>query len=177
MRSTTGRLAAGVGTLLLVLTAAGCGNDSPAAQGTDLTGIQITDGWVRATVGTEDPTMTAAFMDIKNFDEEPVTVTGASTPAAMKTEIHEMVMGEDGAMVMQQIQGGLVVKPDGHQHLAPGGNHIMLMGLTDELAGGDEVTLTVEFDNGDSQEVTLPVKEFTEEEGSYDHSHSPSPSS
>ena len=43
----------------------------------------------------------------------------------------------------------------------------MLMGVTTELAPGDEVDLALELSDGSTQELTVPVKEFTEEEGHY----------
>lgn len=46
----------------------------------------------------------------------------------------------------------------------------MLMGLTDELTPGDEVSLTLTFDDGTTQDLVLPVKAFTEEEPHYHES-------
>lgn len=166
----------------LLLVGAGCSQEddakasdrasqSPAEQA----GLVITDAWVRATAGTKDPSMTAAFMSLENEGPQK-TLTGASTEVAGKTEIHEMVMGDSGAMVMRVKEGGLELPTGAHEHLEPGGNHLMLMGVKDELKAGDEVTLTLEFADGSEQELTVPVKEFTEEEGSYEHSHAPSDS-
>ena len=59
------------------------------------------------------------------------------------------------------------------QALMPGGNHVMLMGLSEELAPGDEVELVLEFSDGSARELTVPVKEFTEEEGHYHESDAP----
>ena len=60
-----------------------------------------------------------------------------------------------------------------HAHLAPGGPHVMLMGLTGELAaGGEEIACTLEFDDGQTIELVAPVKEFTEEQDTY-HTHAP----
>ena len=163
--------------LALALTAtglAGCGDDSPdaapdAATSSASGAITIEDPWVRATTGTEDPTMTAAFMTIDNETDEDVVLVKASSPDAGMVQLHEMAEA-DGTMVMQEVDGGITVKAHGGQLLQPGGYHVMLMDLTGELAPGDEVELTLEFSDGSSQEVTAPVKEFTEEEGHY---HSP----
>jgi copper(I)-binding protein len=73
----------------------------------------------------------------------------------------------DGEMVMQEKEGGLVLDAGRGQLLQPGGTHVMLMGLTEELAAGDEVTLTLEFEDGSTSELTVPVKVFTEETGHY----------
>lgn len=128
--------------------------------------VSATDGWVRATKGTEDTSMTAAFMQLQNDGDEAVVLTGASSPVAGMTQIHEMAT-VDGEMVMRQIEGGLEIPAGRGQLLMPGGNHVMLMDLDDELAPGDEVEVTLEFEGGETMTMTLPVKEFTEEEPHY----------
>ena len=168
-RSLLAGLVASVATLGLL---AGCGEDTADSDAAALAatgGISVADGWVRATEGTDDPSMTGAFMQIKNETDSQVTLVGASTEVAGMTEIHEMVM-KDGGMVMQRIEGGLEIPAGELTVLQPGGNHVMLMQMKDELAPGDEVTLTLEFADGQTEELTLPVKAFTEEEGHYHES-------
>jgi hypothetical protein len=164
-RTRTLRLA-GLGAALLVgLTACGTSQADEAAP-TEDSGVAVSDAWVRATAGTDDPSMTGAFMAIDNEGEENVELVGASSPVAGKVELHEMAM-VDGSMVMRRIEGGIEIEAGFGQVLMPGGNHVMLMGLEDELAPGDEVDLVLEFSDGTEQELTVPVKEFTEEEGHY----------
>lgn len=165
---------AGLGAALLVgLTACGASNAADTAElASAEPTVEVSDAWVRATAGTEDPSMTGAFMAIDNAGAEDVTLTGAASPVAGKVEIHEMAM-VDGSMVMRRIEGGLTIEAGYGQVLMPGGNHVMLMGLTEELSPGDEVDLTLEFSDGSSEELTVPVKEFTEEEGHYHESDAP----
>ncbi|ANH40108.1 hypothetical protein I601_3703 [Nocardioides dokdonensis FR1436] len=134
-----------------------------AASGAEIT---IGDAWVRATAGAEDTSMSAAFMTIDNRGDEDVSLTGASTDVAGTAELHEMSM-VDGAMAMQAMTDGLVVEAGRGKVLEPGGYHVMLMDLREDLAPGDEVDLTLEFSDGSTQDLTVPVKEFTEEEGHY----------
>lgn len=174
IRSVTTVRAVGLGAALLVGLAA-CGTSNAADTAAPAAGdptVEVSDAWVRATVGTEDPSMTGAFMAIDNPGEDDVTLTGAASPVAGKVEIHEMAM-VDGSMVMRKVEGGLTVEAGYGQVLMPGGNHVMLMGLTEELAAGDEVDLTLEFSDGSTEELTVPVKEFTEEEGHYHESDAP----
>ncbi len=177
LRPTRRRALAGtaLAAALLAGTAA-CGNDTGAADtaapAASESSVVVSDAWVRATVGTEDPSMTGAFMAIDNEGDQDVTLTGASSPVATKVEIHEMAM-VDGSMVMRRIEGGLDIEAGYGQVLMPGGNHVMLMGLTEDLAPGDEVSLTLELSDGTEQEMTVPVKEFTEEEGHYHESDAP----
>jgi periplasmic copper chaperone A len=163
-------LAAGLG-----LTAALTGCGSTTATATDDTAdsaVVVSDAWVRATAGAEDPSKTGAFMALDNEGTEDVALTGASSPVAGMVELHEMAM-VDGAMVMRKIDGGIEIEAGYGQVLMPGGNHVMLMGLTEELAPGDEVELVLEFSDGTSEQLTVPVKEFTEEEGHYHETDEP----
>jgi len=169
----SGATATAAAVLLIGLT--GCASSSAGgatAGAAEESGIDVSDAWVRATEGTEDPSMTGAFMTIDNEGDEDVTLTGASTPVAGMVELHEMAMS-DGAMVMRKIEGGIEVEAGYGQVLMPGGSHVMLMDLSEGLAPGDEVELVLEFSDGTSEELTLPVKEFTEEEGHYHESDAP----
>ena len=50
------------------------------------------------------------------------------------------------------------VKPE---ELKPGGKHIMLIGLAQPLNPGDSFEVTINFDNGESMTMTVPVVEMT----------------
>ncbi len=153
---------------------AACGDEEPtgstesasAATAEQAGSVTVGDPWVRATVGAEDTSMSAAFMTIDNDGEQDVTLVGASTEVAGMVELHEMSM-VDGAMAMRAMTDGLVVEAGRGKVLEPGGYHVMLMDLQGELAAGDEVELTLEFSDGSEESLTAPVKEFTEEEGHY----------
>lgn len=172
-----GRLRAVGLAAVLAAALAGCGTGTEAS-GEDTAAapaeptISVSDAWVRATAGTEEPSMTAAFMALDNEGEEEVSLTGASSPVAGRAEIHEMAE-VDGEMAMRKVEGGIPLEPGYGQALMPGGDHVMLMDLSEELAAGDEIDLTLEFSDGTSQELTVPVKEFTEEEGHYHESDEP----
>lgn len=165
--------------LAAALSVAGCGTQdngaAPVAETATEPTVAVSDPWVRATTGTEDPSMSAAFMALDNTGDEDVTLVTASSPVAGRTELHEMAT-VDGEMAMAQVEGGIPLTAGGGKLLQPGGYHVMLMDLRQDLAPGDEVALTLGFSDGTSMELTAPVKEFTEEEGHYhapgeEHSH------
>lgn len=179
----------GLGATALALAAvlAACGEQSapgettaatsPSSEPSEVTSaVVVGDPWVRATKGSEDPSMTGAFMTLDNPGTEPVTLLSASSSVAEMTELHEMAM-VDGAMLMQAVDGGIVLEAGRGKVLEPGGFHVMLMGLRDALAPGDEVDLSLLFSDGSTQDLVVPVKAFTEEEGHYhapgtgDHDH------
>lgn len=148
---------------------AGCGLNTTVPTEVDKPKILVAQPWVRTTDGATDVTMSAAFMDLTNPGDADVTLISASADFASMVELHRMTE-VDGKKVMEKATDGIVIKAGAHQHLVSGGYHIMLMGLTKKLPIGDEVSLVLTFDNGQSETITAMVKEFTEEE---DHYHSP----
>ncbi|WP_232828063.1 copper chaperone PCu(A)C [Kribbella monticola] len=155
--------------LPLLVSSCGSGEKTagPAVQdAAKTTGVLVEDAWVRATAGAKDTSMTAAFMSLTNPGSADVKLTSATSPVAGIVQLHEMAM-KDGKMVMQEKAGGITVPAGSHAHLAPSGDHVMLMGLKQALRPGDEVPLTLKFSDGSSHDLTVPVKAFTEEEEHY----------
>ncbi len=61
---------------------------------------------------------------------------------------------------MRPKTGGLTVPAEGAHELVPGGDHLMLMDLTQPLQPGAEVALTVVFEDGSELPVTAQVRDF-----------------
>ena len=82
---------------------------------------------------------------------------------------------------MQVKPGGFTI-PAGESHtLQPGGNHIMIMALTEPIKAGDEVTVTLNLGSGESIEFQAQAKESSAgdepyHEGTDDEGSTPSPS-
>ena len=106
--------------------------------------------------------MTGSFMTIANSSDADITLIGGSSAVAGMIEIHEVIDG-----VMTAMSGGLVIPAGGEVKLRMGGYHVMLMELADKLAAGDEVTVTLDFDNGDKVEYIAPVKEIAMDDEVY----------
>ena len=117
--------------------------------------IQIVDGWVKAV----DEGMTAAFGVLENSSDADITLVAARSDVSPMSELHEVVM-TNGTMVMQQKQGGIVVAAASVHELAPGRDHIMMMGVSEALLPGDEVVITLEFSDGSTLEHSFTVKDF-----------------
>lgn len=134
----------------------------------------VTDAVVRATdemsAGVDGSFMTGAFMTLTNDTGHDLTLVGGKSDIAPMVEIHEVVNG-----LMQKKAGGLLIKAGEQAVLKPGGNHVMLMGMTSPLVAGSEVTITLIFDDESELKVTAPVKVVNLEQEHY-HSGSPSPS-
>lgn len=98
----------------------------------------------------------AVYFTVLNGLDGDVQLISAASPAANVVETHETV-AEDGVMKMIPLPDGYTVPAGEALVLKPGGKHIMLIDLVEPLAPGDTVSLTVNFDNGESMELTVPV--------------------
>jgi len=144
------------------LALAGCAQGgSPASNSStsatqNATPLTVSEPWVK----TADTGMSAAFGTIRNATDEEVTIVGVSTPASPMVELHETVMGANGTMQMQAKQGGFVIPAHGELALAPGGDHIMLMGLAKPILAGDEVSFELKTSDGGTVDFTAQGKDF-----------------
>lgn len=118
--------------------------------------VSVADPYARA-VPPGQPN-SAAFMALTNEGKEPRALVAARSDAAEVVELHTHIM-EDGMMKMRRIER--IDLPAGETvALKPGGLHIMLIGLEHTLAPGEDVGLTLVFDDGDETSVTAPVRKI-----------------
>jgi periplasmic copper chaperone A len=117
--------------------------------------LVLDHAWTRATPA--GATVGAGYLTIENKGATPDRLVGASTPAAARVEVHEMTMN-NGVMKMRPVEGGLSIPAGQSVTLAPGGYHIMLMGLKTPLKEGEKVPLTLQFDKAGKVDVTLDVQ-------------------
>jgi copper(I)-binding protein len=74
-----------------------------------------------------------------------------------KVMLHKSMM-KDGVMTMEH-QMRVVVPPQGEIEFAPGGYHVMFMGLKEGWGVGDDIKATLIFEKSGSLEVTFKVIE------------------
>jgi len=96
------------------------------------------------------------FLTITNTGKEPDRLLSGATTAADRLEIHEMSV-TDGIMRMRALPDGLAIAPGQTVKLAPGGYHIMLIGLKKPLAIGDRVPARLKFEKAGEVKVTFLV--------------------
>jgi len=128
--------------------------------------VKVSDPWVRATVSGQK--VAGAYMEI--VSQRDAALVAAASPVAGVVEIHTMKM-EGDVMRMRAVER--IDLPAGKPvQLAPGGYHVMLMDLKQELKPGSTVLLTltiaVEGKEPDTVQVTAPVRE-----GAGHHHHQP----
>jgi hypothetical protein len=80
----------------------------------------------------------------------------ASSDAAAKVEIHQMGM-QDGIMAMRPLDDGLAIPPDATVTLAPGGDHIMFVGLIAPFEEGQRVPVSLNFERAGRIEASFEV--------------------
>lgn len=97
----------------------------------------------------------AAYMTLTNEAGSDDQLVGATTDIAEAVELHQTTT-TDGSMSMQQLDG-VEIPAGGETVLEPGALHLMLIGVTDELAEGDIVEFTLTFDNAGEQTVIAEV--------------------
>jgi len=97
------------------------------------------------------------YMTISNQGAMSDRLLGARTPVAGKVEIHQTVE-EDGMMKMIEQENGIEVPAGGEVALAPGGYHLMIMGLDEPLQEGTRVPMTLRFERAGDVDIELEVK-------------------
>lgn len=130
-------------------------------------GLMAHDGYARAS----NPKSGAAFMVVENHGSTACTLQGVSSEAAAKVELHSH-QEVDGVMRMGPIEGGIEIAPGASHTLARGGDHVMLMGLTEPLENGASVKLALDFGDCGSLDLEVPVDNDRQPEaaGAMDHS-------
>ena len=112
--------------------------------------VTVSEPWARATVAGQ--TASGAFLTLKSSTGGKLLAV--RSPVAEHVEVHEMAM-TDGVMKMREVKS--VDLPAGKDvALAPGGHHIMLMGLKAPLKPDAPVPLTLTIEEG-GQTQTLDV--------------------
>jgi copper(I)-binding protein len=126
-----------------------------AAHDYELGSLHIAQPWVRAT--PKGASVGGGYMTITNKGTAADRLISASSPAAAKLEIHRMSI-EGGVIKMRPLENGLEIKPMATVVLKPGGLHVMLMGLKQQLRKGDRVKSTLVFETAGKIAVEFTVE-------------------
>lgn len=147
-------------TVIVALAACGRQTDPPAAGKAPEAAIRAADclqleqGWVRAPMPGH--AMTAAYGRLANRCDHAVPLAWLHSDQATKVELHrtEIVDGVSRMRAEEQPQ----VPAGGVLELAPGGLHLMLHGVGDNVVDGAELTLSLGTAADDALDVTLSVR-------------------
>jgi periplasmic copper chaperone A len=137
---------------LLLLTA--CTPGAPGGGDAGPSRVEVTGAWCRPTPAGAP--VGACYLTLKaSVDDRFVAFT---TPAARHPEIHTMSM-DGGVMRMRPLPEGLDLPAGSAVALAPGGEHLMLIGLTAPLVKGDMVNLALTFETAPPVAVEAAVRQ------------------
>lgn len=140
------------------------------------------DAWARPTAAQAQPTATAAmgasaetsstngmgamgtgavsaaYMTIDNKTSAADRLVSITTSVADVAQVHQTVQTGDGMTAMQQVQGGLEIPANASVELKPGGYHVMIMKLHQDLVAGQRFSMTLTFQSGKQIIIDVPVK-------------------
>lgn len=117
-------------------------------------GVEVRSPWTRpAQAGMNG----VGYLTLANVGTKPVKLVAVESPAAQSVGLHESKM-TGGVMSMRPVTGGLTVAPGAKVDFAPGGYHLMLLGLKAGQSVGGKVPLTLVFADGRRVKIELSVE-------------------
>ena len=116
------------------------------------TQLEVKNAWAGATPGKAENG--AAYLTIQSPTAD--RLVSVSSPVAKKAELHSMSM--QGAVMKMRPIDGLDVPAGQPVALKPGGEHIMLMSLNQQLHEGQSFPLTLDFEKAGPRTVTVTVE-------------------
>ncbi|MFN8410921.1 MAG: copper chaperone PCu(A)C [Anaerolineales bacterium] len=121
-----------------------------------MTGLRATDNWVGSALRGND---SDAYMILHNRYDEDDALIGASTDVASSVEIHINQTTIDGSNTMIA-QNLIVIPAQKIIEFAPGGIHLMLISLKQDLIAGNDITITLHFQKHEDLIVNFPIKNW-----------------
>jgi len=125
------------------------------AESTAFGNLIILQPWSRATPGGAK--VAGGYLTIENKGSVPDRLLSASTLLAKTIEVHEMAVN-NGVMTMRSVEGGLIIEPGRSLKFAPGGHHLMFLGLEAPLKQGEQVPVTLTFERAGEVKVAFDVQ-------------------
>lgn len=129
------------------------------AQAQQFGDLRIEGAWIRQMPAVAPAS--AGFMTIHNQGNKDDRLIAVNADISQKIEIHNMIM-EDGVMKMRPLADGIPIPAKGSITLAPGGKHIMFMGLKGAIAANSIIEIEMIFEQAGAITLTLPAKAFSQ---------------
>ena len=148
--------------LVVVLGLVACGGDSEESEmGVPMPmsdTLEVTHIW-----GRNSPKVApngAFYMVIANGTDADEKLLTASADICGVTELHEMYAKENNVMGMRPVPDGYISIPAGGMtELKVGGLHVMCINKTDAFEIGQEIPITLVFENAGEMEVVAEIRE------------------
>lgn len=124
-----------------------CGSGAPGT-------VSVDDAWARAAKTGEN---SAIYLVINNEAGEADTLLGVDCAKAAVVELHMSKMDAAGKMTMAHQKS--VAVPEGKQVIfQPGGLHVMLLDLQEDLTAGQELDIVLYFEKAGDVTVKALVR-------------------
>lgn len=143
------------------------GTDPDPSHAGDQHKIHVTDAWARVTLGKI--ANSAAYFSIENGGTSDDRLIDARGEISDKIELHTHIRDGD-VMRMRRLDAGVGVPAGKSVAFAPGGHHVMLIGVKSPLKEGNTIALTLVFEKAGVIVVDVPVKRSAPS-GHSDHKH------
>ncbi|AZN96335.1 copper chaperone PCu(A)C [Mesorhizobium sp. M9A.F.Ca.ET.002.03.1.2] len=130
--------------------------------------LEIGHPWSRAT--PPGAKVAGGYFTVTNTGSSPDRLLSISCDISAKAELHEMGVS-DGVMTMRPVTGGLEIPAGGKVALAPGGYHLMFVGLKRQPKQGEEFSATLTFEKAGTVTVDFAVEGMGEMGGMDDHAN------
>ena len=143
--------------LAVLMLSAACSARSPAASGHEAVAGDLTlvHPWARASLSVKARSG-AAYLAARNSGSRTERLIGASTHIADRAELH-VHETEGNVMKMRRVEA-IEIPAGATVELAPGGPHVMLMGLRTPLVKGMTFPLTLVFESAGEVVVDVVIE-------------------
>lgn len=132
--------------------------------------IMVMDPYARSS--TPSSVTGAAFLTLMNHSDTDDRLIAARSEAAKRVELHTHEEDSNGVMKMIHVEEGFAIPAGGTHALKRGGDHLMFMGLAQPLVQGEEIAVTLTFEQAGEVEVMIPVDlERKPDHSAKDHKH------
>jgi len=118
--------------------------------------LSIDQAWARSTAATSHNG--AAYLSISNQGKTSDRLLSVSSKTAEQTQLHRSSLS-NGVMHMAPVDGGVEIAPGKTVKFAPGGLHVMLIGLKQPLKNGDHFPLTLHFQKSGEAQLQVEVRD------------------
>jgi copper(I)-binding protein len=117
-------------------------------------GVEVRRPWTRpAQAGMNG----VGYLTLANVGAKPLKLVAVESPAAQSVSVHQSSQAH-GVMSMRAVTSGLTLPPGAKVEFAPGGYHLMLMGLKAPQALGGKTPVTLVFEGGLKVKIDLSVE-------------------
>lgn len=122
-----------------------------------LWGLSVKNAYIKQT--PPNAKTSAIFLTIKNDSDKNLSLIKAKTNLSEVAELHTHTK-ENGKMVMKEVPN-IEIKAHSSTELKPGGLHIMVFDIKNQIDKNTKTDLTLYFDNNQSIELkNIPSKEL-----------------